>query len=135
MANKLRPVEHLNHAMKLYGSTGGMVDGFRADRGKGLPEWPPWCFMPMAGWYAVVCQDNFEQLLPGQRLPLHLIADVARLAAIGTWRYSQGVYRFDANLLTAITATVLKGDVPSTVLYRLPEWSLYIETPGHQWLD
>lgn len=120
--------------MRLYPSTGHMVDEFRQDRGKDLPDWPAWCFMPMAGWYAIVSQDNLNQLLPGQRLPLHLIPDVARLAALGTWRYSQGVYQIDADLRAALNDTLIVGGIPVEVLYRLPEWCLYIETPGFDWM-
>lgn len=77
---------------------------------------------------------RISQLLPGDRLPPHLIGDVGRLAAIGTWRYSQGVYRFDADFMAALADTLVVGDIPCEALFRLPEWSLYIETPGQQWL-
>lgn len=130
----LRPIEHLRATMRLYPSTGRMVDEFRADKGKGLPDWPAWCFVPMAGWYALASQDNYTQLLHGQRLPLHLIPDVGKLAAIGSWRYSQGVYRLDADLQRALGETLIVGDIPCEVLYRLPEWCVYVETPGREWL-
>ena len=129
-----RPINHLSAAMKLYPSTGRMVDMFRADRGKDIPDWPAWCFMPMAAWYAVVSQDNVSDLLPGQRLPPRLILDVGRLAALGTWRYSQGIYRLDTDLQAALGETIIIGDMPSEVLFRLPEWCVYIETPGRTWL-
>jgi len=130
----IRPENHLRAAMRLYPSTSKLVDEFRADKGRGLPDWPAWCFMPMAGWYAVVSQDNYDQLLPGQRLPLHLAGDVGKLAALGTWRYSYGIYRIDADLQAALGETLVIGDMPSEVLYRLPEWCIYIETPGRAWL-
>ncbi|MDP2174131.1 MAG: hypothetical protein Q8J62_10200 [Candidatus Cloacimonadaceae bacterium] len=130
----IRPVEHLTAAMRLYPSTGKLVDEFQQSKGRDLPDWPVWCFMPMAGWYAVVSQDNFDKLLPGRLLPPHLIVDVSRLAAIGTWRYSQGVYQFDTDFIAALTDTLIVGDIPCEVLYRLPEWSIYIDTPGFKWL-
>jgi len=129
----IRPETHLRAAMRLYPDTSRMVDEFRSDKGRGLPDWPAWCFMPMAGWYAVVSQGNIDKLLPGRRLPPQLITDVGRLAAIGTWRYSQGVYRLDADLQAAIADTIIVGDIPSEVLFRLPEWCVYIETPGRTW--
>lgn len=129
------PTKILNQLIRQYPSTGRMVDEFRQDRGKGLPDWPAWCFMPMGGWYAVVSQDNFERLLPGRRLPIDLIHDVAKIAALGTWRYSQGVYRFDATFMAALADTLIVGEIPSEVLYRLPEWCIYVETPGLKWLD
>lgn len=115
---------------KLYPNAWKMLNEFRADRGKGLPKWPAWCFLPMAGWYAIVCDGNKISMLGPD-----LVGDVSKLAAIGTWRYSQGIYRVDSDLLNALTDTTVKGELPSEVLYRLPEWCLYFETPGQQWLD
>lgn len=114
--------------MRRYPSTGRIVDEFRRGRGKDLPDWPTWCFLPMAGWYAVVSHDN--GLLSGRILPQHLVSDVGRLAALGTWRYSQGIYQFDFDFMSALSDTLITGDMPSEVLYRLPEWCIYIETNG-----
>lgn len=57
------------------------------------------------------------------------------MAALGPWRYSQGIYRFDEDVLASIAGTVPSGEMPTEVLYRLPEWSVYIETPGLVWMD
>lgn len=121
----IRPVEHLVVASKMYPMAWDQVDMFRASRGVDLPKWPAWCFMPMAAWYAIVSE--------GRRLSPDLASDVGRLAAIGTWRYSQGVYRLDPDFLGALTGSVVSGPIPSDVLHRLPEWSLYVETPGMTW--
>lgn len=128
--NNPRPLNHLNAASKLYPAAWKQIDELRRDRGVDLPDWPAWCFLPLAGWYAIVSADAGVS-----RLPVHLIPDVARLAAIGTWRYSQGIYRFDAEAAGALADTVTHGDMPVEVLMRLPEWCVYIETPGRQWLN
>jgi hypothetical protein len=60
------------------------------------------------------------------------VEDVADLYAFGTWRTSQGVYRFDADLLDALRETPLEVSLPASLLTRLPEWAVYIETPGMQ---
>lgn len=123
----LLPNEHLIGAGKMYPKAWKQVDTFRQDKGRGLPDWPAWCFMPMAAWYAIVSGGG------ANRLGLDMIGDVAKLAAIGTWRYSQGIYRFDPEFYNAIIDTVPSGELPAEVLYRLPEWSLYIETPDMQY--
>jgi len=125
----LRPLEHLNNLSRRYPEAWKQVDIFRQGKGNDLPDWPDWCFMPMAAWYSVVANNAGID-----RLPLHLIGDVAHLAAIGTWRYSQGVYRFDPETANALSDTVLHGEMPVDVIFRLPEWSLYIEMPeDYQW--
>jgi hypothetical protein len=135
----LRPLEHLNAASKGYPDAWTYVTQFRQDLGNGLPDCPDWCFMPMAAWYAIVSADAripYSRKHDGQpyvRLPMHLIADVARLAALGTWRYSQGIYRYDTDAAEALADTVLHGEMPVDVMLRLPEWSVYIETPGRDW--
>lgn len=40
------------------------------------------------------------------------------------------MYRFDDTLLQSLIDTPVAGDLPVEVLYRLPEWCVYIETPG-----
>lgn len=131
MMNEIRPLHHLVTAGKLYPAAWKMVDQFRADRGKSLPAWPRWCFMPMAGWYAIVSADQGGAPI----IDLNLAQDISRLAAIGTWRYTQGIYRFDADLQAELTDTILTGEMPVEVLLRLPEWCVYIETPGRTWLE
>ena len=122
------PLNHLTAAGKLYPNAWKQVEELLQDKGRGLPNWPVWCFLPLAGWYSIVSADAGLQ-----RLTPRLIPDVARLGAIGTWRYCQGIYRFDADLLAALTSTELTGDIPADVLYRLPEYCIYVETPGMQY--
>jgi len=119
-----RPLEHLTVAGKLYPNAWRMVDEFRAERGKSLPHWPSWCYLPLSGFYAIV-----SAAAGANRLTPDLIPDVARLGALGIWRVTQGIYRFDPAVYAAIRDTELSGDLPSEIFYRLPEWCVYIETP------
>jgi hypothetical protein len=90
--------------------------------------WPDWCFAPLAAWYAIV--SGGHQI----RDPARAV-DVSRLAALGTWRVTQGIYRFDPALYGAIIDTPVDGNLPCDVLYHLPEWCVYIETPNMIWQD
>jgi hypothetical protein len=49
---------------------------------------------------------------------------------LATWRLGKGVYRFDDDLRQALLETPVTGDIPTDVLKRLPEWCVYVETPG-----
>jgi hypothetical protein len=117
---------HLEQTGRLYPDAWKLVEKFVLhERGKGVPDWPRWCFLPMAGWYAIVSAS-----IRADQIPPRLIPDVARLAAVGAWRYTQGVYRFHPAVFQSLTGTPITGDIPCDVLLRLPEWSPYIETPG-----
>ena len=124
-----RPREHLVVAGRLYPNAWLRVDQLRADRGThGLPSWPEWCFLPLAGAYAMISEDAGID-----RLPFELAADVSRLGALAAWRVTQGIYRFDPAVYDAVRHTTLDRDIPCAVLYRLPEWCVYIETPSIEW--
>jgi hypothetical protein len=120
----MRPIEQLNRYNQKYSTGYNLIDEYRRLRGKDVPNWPKWCFLPMAGFYAIICKATGNESLPP-----HLISDVSKLAAICTWRYSQGVYRFDSDVFDALWTTKLSGYLPADVLLRLPEWSIYVETP------
>lgn len=119
-----RPKQHLITAGKLYPGAWRQVDAFRQDKGKDLPDWPEWCFLPLGGVHAIVTAD------PGNTDPLALMSDVGRLGALAAWRVTQGIYRFDPALYERVAETPVDRDIPCQVLYHLPEWCVYIETPG-----
>jgi len=118
----LRQQKHLRAISKKYPKAWQRIDIFRAGRGKDLPDWPEWCFLPMAGAYAII-NDGDDILNPAQ------IADISRLAALAAWRVTQGIYRFDSDLYQEIKSTPVKGKLPIEILFRMPEWCVYIETP------
>ena len=120
-----RPRDSLAVIGRQYPEAWKQADMFRADRGQnGIPHWPDWCYLPLSAWYAIVSGGG------SARLGLEMVGDVARLGALGAWRATQGIYRFDPDLYAAIVDTPVAGDIPHDVLYRLPEWCVYVETPG-----
>jgi hypothetical protein len=48
---------------------------------------------------------------------------------LATWRITQGIYRFDKTLYPHLIDTDV-GKIPVDVLCHLPEWCVYLETPG-----
>lgn len=124
-----RAREHLATAGRDYPNAWRVADEFRAGRGRGLPDWADWCFLPLGGWYAMVSGGG------SNRVPPDRIGDLARIGALGAWRVSQGIYRFDPALYGALASTPVDGDLPCEVLYRLPEWCVYIETPDLEWRE
>jgi hypothetical protein len=49
---------------------------------------------------------------------------------LATWRVTQGIYRIDPEVAEAIWNTPIDGQLPVELLFHLPEWCVYIETPG-----
>lgn len=122
-----RPRDAVEQLSRDYPGAWAALDQFRADKGRnGLPDWPAWCYLPMAASYAVVSGGG------AGRVSIDRAGDVARLAALSAWRMTQGIYRFDPAVFGAVRDTPVAGDIPADVLYRLPEWCVYVETPGMQ---
>ncbi len=95
-----------------------VFDRLRRDRSL---SWPDWCYMPIAGGYAVVSGGG------DRRVPFERADHPAIVTALGTWRITQGIYRFDPTLLSELLETSLEGDIPVEHLQRLPEWCVYVD--------
>jgi len=126
----LRPVELMNGITKDYKDLNKNINIFISDKGAGLPDWPEWCFLPVAAWYSIVSNRFAVDFLSPQQS-----AEVAKIAAVGTWRYSQGYYDFDPWLYAELAKTEMTDELPVDVLYRLPEWCVYIKTPFAAWFN
>jgi hypothetical protein len=102
---------------------------FRAGRGKGLPSWPEWCFLPLAASVAIVTQDIQN--------PLELLGaslNISRVGALAAWRMTKGIYKFDPDVLESLKTTTLDDNIPNEIFFKLPEWCVYCETPGMTWM-
>jgi hypothetical protein len=122
--HELRPLKQVHEISKVYSGGWKWVEYFIQNRGKELQDWPKNVFLPMGGWYAILCACNCVDELTDD-----MLGDLWTIAAIGAWRYTQGVYRLDPDFYAEIADTDLKGDMPVEVLFRLPEWCIYVETP------
>jgi hypothetical protein len=98
---------------------------FVEHRGRdGFPDWSPWCFAPLSAAYAAVSGGGENRLGPDQG------ALVGIIGALAAWRVSQGIYRFDRDVFSALWETPIDEYINEEILFRLPEYCLYIETPG-----
>jgi hypothetical protein len=105
------------------------LDRMRAERGKSLPYWPEWCYVPIAAGIALASGgmpvDRFASLSSEQRFGIAFQGAV--YAALGAWRRTKGVYRFSGSLLQELADTPIDQALPSEVLHRLPEWCVYMD--------
>lgn len=91
---------------------------------RALKDWPDHVFVPT---YAVYEAMTYQTKYRDTRKLLQFIWGGITFA---TWRMTQGIYRFDETLYSELIHTQNTGDLPVDVLIRLPEWCVYIETPG-----
>jgi len=113
-----RPLKHLQSLPAQFPRIWQQVDDLRGRRGKDIPDWPQWCFMPLAGAYAIATQGRDDVQPRG--------VDVGVIGALAAWRPAQGIYRFDPTLFQALWDTPVEGDLPTAILERLPEWCCYV---------
>jgi hypothetical protein len=103
-----------------------MVTNVRQPQMRKARYWPSHTFMPMDAWEKIGRQTiTFD---PDELWQYH-----ASLAALGAWQYTKGVYVFDPELFAELTNKPFDGKLPLDVLTRLPEWCIYIDTPGMKW--
>jgi hypothetical protein len=123
-----RSTQHLNTLSKEYPGVWQKVGEIACHRPQDDPKWPDWCFIPFGRWVEIVGSTVSRRLI-------HQWGFItSRLAAIGAWRYTQGIYRFDSEVYEALTRTSIDKEMPSDVFLRLPEWSVHIESPGQKFV-
>jgi hypothetical protein len=101
-------------------------------------NWPKWCYLPSKYWMllnASLKSTGVDDIFETKEERFRRLAqagefdDTYLLAALGTWRLTQGIYRFDPEVYQPILDTPVTGDIPCEILFRLPEWCIYVETP------
>jgi len=98
----------------------------------GKANWPAFVYVPSAIIPPMLGQtmppDIIEGLQELNSIERTLIMET--MLTMATWRITQGIYRFDPAVYQAVIDTPLNGDIPASILTRLPEWCVYVETPG-----
>lgn len=97
---------------------------------KAKTKWPEYCLLPSTVFTSLAIKSTWHQDDYDKPLDTLTINLTGAMEALGTWRYSKGVYRFDDSVYEAIIDAPTVGALPSEVICRLPEWSVYIETPA-----
>jgi len=89
-----------------------------------LENIPDWCIMPTLFPFLVMT-DRY-----GESFYLTHMNELMTMGTTYIWRCSKGVYRFAPEIYDALVHQPLTGNLPQECLYRMPEWAVYIETPG-----
>jgi len=123
------PMFHLRYIMKRLPDIGQKVNHFRQYGIPGyLTEWPEWMFLPSECFGIIL-----EKAMGSGFDEKQFLVESPVLATLATWRYCQGVYQFEPNLMARLAAMDINEAVPAAQFLRLPQWCVYIETPGMDW--
>jgi hypothetical protein len=102
------------------------IDACRAKHAK---SWPGWCFVRRDELHDIM-QSYVTTPPANDDVRWRDQLRVQRAAVLAPWRVSKNVYRFDPDIYSTLIQTSLRGNIPIEHLFRLPEWAVYIETPG-----
>lgn len=80
-------------------------------------RYPSWCFLPIQSW---------KKALESKERDASLGALLCN-ATILTWGYTKGIYEFSSDLISHLQNTDI-NNIPLEVLFRLPEWSIFVTT-------
>ena len=89
-----------------------------------LQSVPDWCIMPTFFPFLVIT-DKYGELFYMTHMD-----ELMTLGSTYIWRCSKGIYRFAPEIYQALISQPLTGDLPMECLHHLPEWAVYVETPG-----
>lgn len=120
------PNETLIAYSRKYRDLNAKIGQFYFSKGKDLPEWHSSVFLPIAAWIAIVTDGGPVSLSSG--------TEAAELAAVGTWQFSKSIYEFDADIFETLIDAGINGEIPASVLLQIPEWCVYIKTPGLKYI-
>lgn len=87
-------------------------------------EWPEEYLLPKQAWLGLL---NYLSSTTHDAGPQ---PNFDELRFLGTWAKTQGIYRFDEEIMEELLGSPPEGDLPAELLRRLPEWCLYIELPN-----
>jgi hypothetical protein len=119
------PIQHLRCYGQVYPTAWQTTRELRGEWRK-MPDYKDWCYLPLAGAYSIISATAEAQGLSATTG----VIDVGNLGALIAWRMGQDIYRFDPLIYESLWNTPLDGKLPVEMLYRMPTWCAWIETPN-----
>lgn len=123
-----RPAQHLTELIRYVPDIWRVVDMARVQR-----TWPDWCFLPeqvLTDFLRRYHQRGREYVSDSlEQFRFQGLCAKTTMLGLAAWRTTKGIYRFDPELLQELWETPLEGELPASLLFKLPEWCVYIELP------
>lgn len=99
-----------------------------ARSGKRTP-WPSYCYAPNTLSQDIL-YDHFRLEYNHELATAIVVCEESLATALSAWRLTKGVYCFDPTLLQELANSDINSEVPVDILFRMPEWCVYVPTPG-----
>lgn len=115
---------------KRYPELGKIIDHIAFSESSAGGTWPKEFLLPGEVWPAIFCHCEGVDPATLVMRKENISARVHEMEFLGTWGKTQGIYRFDPTVYHELVDSPLDGEIPTTLLSRLPEWCIYLETPG-----
>ncbi|MCL2746914.1 MAG: hypothetical protein FWE48_07520 [Coriobacteriia bacterium] len=124
-----RPEKALIEINKRYPKFGRKVDLLREGKGRLTEDWPEDVLLPHGAWMGIGEFYSGSPEYTDFMAKVAMATEAMEFAAVGTWKYSKDIYRFDPDVFKALIETPLSDTAPLKIFRRLPSWSVYIEYP------
>lgn len=120
-----RQLRHLSLLASTFPNVWRNAEKYRRLRGAAdLPDWPAECYLPINASSLIA----YEVMLQG--ITKEKVERIIWLPPLCAWSIGKGIYRFDPTVFESVWETPLEGELPTELLNYMPEWGVYIETPG-----
>lgn len=130
------PERVLQHFGRLYPGVWKSVEQVRQNPGmcRGLTGWQPWCYLPINVASGILIHHTQGDYPSVTQAEIALHHDTRMLAALAAWRMTKGVFSFDPTVLREMIDSDARDGLPEECFLRLPEWCVYIPTPGIEYI-
>ena len=123
--NEDNPISHLNHFCRKYPKIFKTIYRKVIPQLRAVSYWPNYCYLPTP--LCNIILEAHKENMGVERSG----SDGEILGALSSWFYTQGIYKFIPEVYDEIISTKCKGNIPVDAVKRLPQHSIYIETPKH----
>lgn len=136
---KTLPLQLVEEYTQKYPDCWEQIEDFRSIRGTEVPDWPDFCYIPIAGTIAIAMQGiTYEQYWGNQEkiIEEQMTAKAATLAALAPWREHKEIYSFSEELEELLLEQADEEmKLPIQILHSLPFPCVYIELKTIPLLD
>ncbi|EMN92550.1 AcrVA2 family anti-CRISPR protein [Leptospira weilii] len=130
---KTRPENICNKVLSDFPNWRKITKNALEQKGKELPDWPNYIFAPIESYFPILAEEEIDFKNSSNVLYNYLL--VNQLAALVPWSLSKGIYRFSQELFEELIDSPLPEKIPSEILKKLPQWSIYVELPKNKIQD